>query len=190
MGSERLARVLCQLLLLLGKWYWRRRWRCLRHYGTAGCCCRWLRHPIGRRCCSTEQTISSWSHRSSRNHRCRGNLFCVHGDGCSGYRLGTPKGILRDGSHCAGYGLVDVCNVRTVVTIDVGDLIVVDVGDGRITHIGIAGVDAIHVPTACVIARHINFPRTQRKPTHIAAAVTTSAHRNRHSKVRSANEGY
>jgi hypothetical protein len=49
-------------------------------------------------------------------------------------------------------------------------LIVIDVGDGGIADVGIAGVDAVEVPGAGVIPRHISFPRTQRKPAHIAAA--------------------
>src|ERR1019366_3834134 len=40
--SQRLARVLCQLLLLLGKWHGRSRRFCLCHHGTVGNCCWWL----------------------------------------------------------------------------------------------------------------------------------------------------
>ena len=45
--SQRLARLLSQLLLLLGKWHRRRRRRCLCHHGTIDYCLRRAGHTIG-----------------------------------------------------------------------------------------------------------------------------------------------
>jgi hypothetical protein len=85
--SERLAGVLCQLLLLLGKRHRGRRRRCLCHHGTVGHRCRWLSHPIGGCGRLPENTVSGRSHRRSRHNGRRGKLFCVYGHGRSRHRL-------------------------------------------------------------------------------------------------------
>ena len=83
--SQRLARVLCQLLLLLGKWHRRSRRFCLCHHGTVGNCCWWQSHLISSCGRSSDNTFSGWNHRGSRHHRRSRNLFGVHRDGRSRY---------------------------------------------------------------------------------------------------------
>ena len=53
------------------------------------------------------------------------------------------------------------------------NLVVIDVGYRRVTHVGIAGVDAIQVSATGVVAGHINFSRTEREPAHVAASAGT-----------------
>ena len=184
MRSQRLAGVLCQLLLLFGKGNRRRRRRCLRHHWTIDYRRRRLGHPSGTRIGSSKNAFSRWSYRSSGYHGRRGYLFLVHLNGGSRYRCRASKRVLRNCGHCAGHSPVHVGHVGDVGI--VRDLVVIDIGDGRRVHPGVAGIDAFHVPTTRGISGYIDFAGTQWEPAHITAA---SAGRNGHAKIRSADKG-
>ena len=111
-SRQGLAGVLCQLLLLLGKWHRGRRRSCLCHHRTIGNGRRWPSDTIGIRCRSSENAVSGWSHNGSRHNGRRGDLFFADRHGRPRHRRRAPERALRDGGHCARHRFVHVRDVR------------------------------------------------------------------------------
>src|SRR5713101_6236354 len=174
---ERLAGVRRERLLLLCKRHRRRGRRCLRYHGPLGNGCWWLSYPIGGRGCRSEYSFCCSGHRCPPVDGRRGNLLLIHDNHGSGHRLRAGKCALRNCGYSAPHRPVNVGDVSDVI---IRDLRVVDVCDGRGRDGRVAHIDAVHVTTADVIRRHINFPRAQREPPHIHAEPASASAANKH----------
>ena len=165
---QRLSRMCCQGLLLFCKRHRRRRWRPLRDHLPVHHCCRRRGHTIRGRSLRSQYALPCGSHRNPRAHRRSSNFPRVHGDRGSAHRLRARESALRNRRHRTLHIPVHVSHIRDVRGfIDDGG--VVHVRDLDVIDRRIADVDPVHVLPADVIRRHVNFPRTQRKPSHIAA---------------------
>ena len=172
MSSERLAGVRLERFLLLFECHWRRGRRSFCHYRPLGNRCRRPSHPIGIRRCGSENAVSRRSHRCPPVNGRRGNLLLIDDNHGSRHGLCAVKCALRNCGYSAPHRPVNVGDVSDVI---IGDLRVVNVCDGRGRDGRVAHIDAVHVTTADVIRRHINFPRAQGKPAHIHAEPAASA---------------
>ena len=122
-----------------------------------------------------QHALSRRSHGNPRTHRRRREFARVYSNRRLRHRLRAHERVLRNHHHCALHIPVRIRNVGDVCGV-VNDRRVIDVGHLRNVHRGIADVDAVHVCLADVIRRHINFPRTKRKPSYISSpASRTSA---------------
>jgi hypothetical protein len=177
MSSERLAGVRFERFLLLFKCHRRRGRRSFCHYRPLGNCCRRPSHTIGIRRCRSENTVSRGSHRCPPVDGRRGNLLLIDDNHGSRHRLRAVKCALRNCGYSAPDRPVNVGDVSDVI---IRDLRVVNVCDGRGRDGRVAHIDAVHVTTADVIRRHINFPRAQREPTHIHTEPASASASNKH----------
>jgi hypothetical protein len=108
-----------------------------------------------------------------RIQRSAGDLLGVHGNGSAGDRLGTGKSALRNCRHCTLNAAVYVSHIGDVRGL-IDDGGVVDICDRGVIDGRIADVDTVHILPADVIGRHINFARTERKPSDISTEAATA----------------
>src|SRR5580700_1940902 len=171
---QRLSRMYCQSLLLVRKWDRRRRWRPLRDHLTVHHGLRRRRHMIRGCELRPQYAIPCRSHCNPRAHRGTSNLSCVHGNRCSPHGFGAHKGALRNRRHGTPYIPVRVSDIRDVRGL-VDDRGVVHVRDLDVIDRRIANVHPVHILPADVVRRHINFPRTEWKPSHITAEANSNS---------------
>ena len=164
----------CQSLLLLCKWHRRRRWRPLCDHLPVHHCWRRRRHTIRGCKLRSQYAVPCRSHRNPRAHSGMSDLARVHGNRCSPHGLGARKGALRNRRHRTPYIPVRVSDIRDVRGL-VDDCGVVHVRDLDVIDRRIANVHPVHILPADVVRRHINFPRTQRKPSHITAEANSNS---------------
>ena len=172
-----------QCLLLFDKRYWWRRRRFLGNDLPACNCRRGRSHVASGRSLRPENAFARWSHSNSPTHRCRCDLLWTYLNSRLRHRLRAGERVLRNHHHrpldaaiCVGH----IGDVRGVVN----DSCVVDVGYLGDVHGRITDIDAIHIAFAHVIRGHINFPRTEREPAHVAAEAA-GASANEHHQCRS-----
>jgi len=90
--------------------------------------------------------------------------------------------VLRNHHHCTLDAAICIGHIRDVRGV-VNDSCVVDVRYLGDVHGRITDIDAIHIRFAHVIRRDINFPRTERKPSYVAAE-SAGASANEHHQCR------
>jgi hypothetical protein len=83
--------------------------------------------------------------------------------------------------------VVDVSNVGVGGVVVIDDRCVIDVGYGCGVDRGIADVDPVHILSAHVVTRYIDFTRTQREPSHIDSHPDASTSTNKNYQGRSVN---
>ena len=171
---QRLSRMCCQSLLLVCKWHRRRRWRPLRDHRPVHHCLRRCSHTIRGCKLRSQYAVPCRSHRNPRAHRGTSNLPRVHSDRCSAHRLRARERALRNRHHRTPHIPVRVSHIRDVRGL-VDDCGVVHVRDLDVIDRRIANVHPVHILAADVVRRHINFPRTQRKPSHITAEANSNS---------------
>jgi hypothetical protein len=159
----------CQCLLLFCKWH-RRRWRRpLRYYLPIHYGLRRRGHMTCGRCLRSQHGLLRGNYGNSGAHRRAGNLLWSYRNGRVGHGLRGRKGALWNHRHRALNIPVHIVHVRDVGGPIVDDRVVVNVRDGRGVDRGVADVHLVHVATADLLRRYVNFTRPQREPSHIAA---------------------
>src|SRR6266403_2000938 len=183
---QRLSRMRCQCLLLFGKRHRRRGWSRLRDHRPIHHCRRRRGHTIRGRGLRSEYALPRRGNCYPSTHGCSGNLARVHLDRCPGYRLRACEGALRNHRYRTLYIPVRIRHVRDgrVARVVIDNRGVVNVRDCGGIYCRIADVHPVHILPADVVRGHINFPRTQRKPSHIAAEA------NAYSNTSAANEDH
>ena len=167
-----------QRLLLFCKRHRRRRWRRLRDHLPVHHCCRRRGHTIRGRRLRSQHALPRGSHRHPRAHRRGSDLPRVHGNRGSAHGLRAREGALRNRRYRALYIPVHVRHIRDVRGF-VDDGGVVNIRDLDVIDGGIADVHPVHILPADMVRGHINFPRTQRKPSHIAAEADSNSAANK-----------
>ena len=165
----------CQGLLLFCKRH-RRRWRRpLRYYLPIHYGLRRRSHMTSRRSFRSHHGLLRGNYGNSGAHRRPGNLLWSYRNCRVGHGLRGGKGALWNHRHRALNIPVRIVHVRDVGGPIIDDGVVVNVRDGRGVDRGVADVHLVHVATADLVRRHVNFSRTQREPSHIAAETDTDA---------------
>ncbi len=180
---QRQSGMCCQGLLLPCESHWRR-WRCRLGDHLPVSYCRWRRcYTVRGRSSGSKHALSCGSHRNPRTHRRGGDIPSAHDSRCSAHRLRTHESALWNRRYRTSYIPIHIRHIRDVRGfVDDGRVVDVrnrDVIDGRI-----ADVDSVHILPADVVRGHINFPRTQRKPAHIAAEANASGANKDHKRRR------
>ena len=123
---------------------------------------------ICRRSFRSQHALLGGSHRDPRAYGRPGNLLRVYGNRGASDGLRAGKGTLRNHRHRTLNIPVHVVHIGDVrAFIDDGG--VIDIRDGGGVDRGVADIHLVHVATADLVRRHVNFARTQREPSHIAA---------------------
>ena len=171
---QRLSRMCCQSLLLVCNWDRRRRRRPLCDHLPVHHCLRRRHHTIRGSKLRSHYAVACGSHRNPRPHQGTSNLPRVHSDRCSAHGLRGREGALRNRHHRTPHTPVHVSHVRDVRGF-VDDRGVVHVRDLDVIDRRIANVHPVYIFPADVVRRHINFPRSQRKPSHITAEANSNS---------------
>src|ERR1700680_2244592 len=87
------------------------------------------------------------------------------------YRLGVHEGLTRNDGHPTIHVLVQICD-PVYVRVVIDDHRVVNVGHLGDIHPRIGDVHIVHVGSAHTVSRYKHFSRSQREPSHGAAANT------------------
>ena len=130
---------------------------------------------ICRRSFRSQHALLGGSHRDPRGYGRPGNLLRVYGNRGASDGLRAGKGTLRNHRHRAPNIPVHVVHIGDVRGLIIDDGVVIDVGDGGGVDRGVADIHLVHVATADLVRRHVNFARTQREPSHIAADADADA---------------
>ena len=166
---QRLSGMRCQGLLLFCKRHRRRRRRPLRHHLPIHYCCRRRGHVIRSRSFRSQHALLCGSHGDPRAYGRPGNLLRVYGNCRAGDGLRAGKGTLRNHRHRTLNIPVHVVHVGDVRGLIIDDGGVVNVRDRGGVDRGVADIHLVHIATADLVRWHVNFARTQREPSHIAA---------------------
>ena len=111
-------------------------------------------------------------------HRDVSYFLGIYLDRGPGHGLCARKCMLRNGRHSALDIAVYVGDVGYVRSVFVDDGGVVNVRDGGRVYSRVADVDAVHVLTADLIRRYINFARTEREPSDVSTETASTADEN------------
>ena len=155
-----------QRLLSGCKRCWRRWRRGLGNHRALGDSSWWRRNTIcGVGVCSQHSGLS-WRHRCAGTDRGSFKVSCIHRNSISRNRLRAGECALRYSGNRTlhvSIRIVNVCNRRGLVN----NRRVVDVRDGRRVDVCVSYVDPVYVCLADPIRGHINFSRTEGKPTNV-----------------------
>ncbi len=165
----------CQGLLLFGKWHWwRRRWP-LRDHLPIDHGCRRRGHVIRRRSFRSQHTLPCGNHGDPGAYRRPGKLLWGYGNRRTGDRLRAGKSTLRNHRHRTPNIPVHVVHVGDGRASIIDDRGVVNIGDGGGVDRGVADIHLVHIAAAHTVRWHVNFTRTQREPSHVAADADANA---------------